>query len=100
MSDKRILGIRSVPLRRAALVACLPLAALWVAPVSCLLLPFRIIANMASAAFSAAGDEWSETWATYDMRLLRTGFWWAWDADYHADPDAALKRANKKVSDQ
>lgn len=92
-----VLRIKNTPLRRAALIVGFPLAALYVAPVSFLLMPFRVVWNMARAALSGAMEEWGETWRSYPVRLLRTGFWWGWDAKYHADPDAALERAKERV---
>ena len=89
--------IHNTTARRIALVVGFPIAALFVAPWDVLALPFRVAWNMAKQAACAAGDEWSETWSTYSMRLLRTGFWWAWQVDFHTDSDAALKRAKDRV---
>lgn len=100
MIQVRPFKIKNTAWRRVCLAVGFPLVTLCVAPVEVLTMPFRIAWNMAKQAFWAASDEWSATFNTYPMRLLRTGFWWAWQADFHTDSDAALERAKKKVHDQ
>lgn len=100
MIQLRPYKIRNTTWRRICLAIGMPVAVIAVAPLTALMLPFRVLWNMAKQAWWAAGDEWSETFETYPMRLLRTGFWWAWQPDFHTDSDAALKRAKDKVHDR
>lgn len=100
MIQFRPFKIKNTAWRRVCLIVGLPIAAMKVAPLDLLAMPFRIAWNMGVEAVSAARDEWRATWETYPMRLLRTGFWWAWQHDFHTDSDAALKRAKDKVHAQ
>lgn len=89
----RVAEIKNTALRRVALCAVGPFLLAVYFWKAAFLLPWHLILG----AIEGARDEASRIWWSYDFRLARAGFLWMWDADYHTDNAAAMKRATDAV---